>query len=79
MTARRIGGSIRHGSSPLEGLSISTRFMAEAITLTGRTRRRPVEIDALVALGGSRIARQSSGDGVPNRVRRGRDPIVETP
>ena len=40
--------------------------MAEAITLTG-TRRRLVEIDALVALGGSRIARPSS-EGVPDRV-----------
>ena len=50
MTARRIGGSIRPGLSPVEGESISTRFLAEAITLTG-TRRRLVEIDALVALG----------------------------
>jgi hypothetical protein len=41
--------------------------MAEAITLTGRTRRRLVEIDALVALGGSRIARPSS-ERVPDRV-----------
>jgi hypothetical protein len=40
--------------------------MAEAITLTG-TRRRLVEIDALVALGGSRIARPSS-ERVPDRV-----------
>src|SRR4051812_23444898 len=40
--------------------------MAEAITLTG-TRRRLVEIDALVALGGSRIARPSS-ERVPERV-----------
>jgi hypothetical protein len=40
--------------------------MAEAITLTG-TRRRLVEINALVAFGGSRIARPSSGR-VPDRV-----------
>src|SRR4051794_1045932 len=40
--------------------------MAEATTLTG-TRRRLVEIDALVALDGSRIARPSS-EGVPDRV-----------
>ena len=66
MTARRIGGSIRPGLSPVEGESISTRFLAEAITLTG-TRRRLVEIDALVALGGSRIARPSS-ERVPDRV-----------
>ena len=38
----------------------------QAITLTG-TRRRLVEIDALVALGGSRIARPSS-ERVPDRV-----------
>ena len=66
MTARRIGGSIRPGLSPVEGESISTQFLAEAITLTG-TRRRLVEIDALVALGGSRIARPSS-ERVPDRV-----------
>ena len=46
--------------------SISTRFMAEGITLTG-TRRRLLEIDVLLALGGSRIARPSS-ERVPDRV-----------
>ena len=62
MTARRIGGSIRPGSSPLEG----DRFRPSTITLTG-TRRWLVQIDALVALGGSRIARPSS-ERVPDRV-----------
>ena len=45
--------------------SISTQFMAEAIMLTG-TRRRLVEIAALVALGGSQFARPSSERG-PDR------------
>src|SRR3954447_18573436 len=34
MTARRIGGSIRHGSSPFEGIDFD-RIHGEAITLTG--------------------------------------------